>query len=100
VAVDPGDPRARPGDFAVEGSSRRRRRGEERRWTCCRGARKAILAVAASVLTAAYDVLRAGVAYRDLGPASLDRRDRTKTINRLLRRLHALGDELAPALAA
>jgi transposase len=65
-----------------------------------RGPKKAILAVAASMLTAAYYILRDHVPYRDLGPAHLDRRDRTKTINRLLRRLHDLGYDLAPAPAA
>lgn len=65
-----------------------------------RGPKKAILAVAASMLTAAYYILRDNVPYRDLGPAYLDRRDRTKTINRLLRRLHDLGYDLAPAPAA
>ena len=56
-----------------------------------RGAKKAILAVAASMLTAAYYMLRDGVEYRDLGAAHLDRRDKTKTINRLVRRLRDLG---------
>jgi transposase len=56
-----------------------------------RGAKKAILAVAASMLTAAYYMLRDGVEYRDLGSAHLDRHDRTKTINRLVRRLRDLG---------
>jgi transposase len=65
-----------------------------------RGPKKAILAVAASMLTAAYYMLRDGVAYRDLGPAYLDRRDRTRTINRLLRRRHELGYDLAPVPAA
>jgi transposase len=65
-----------------------------------RGPKKAILAVAASMLTAAYYILRDGVEYRDLGPAYLDRRDRMKTINRLLRRLHDLGHDLAQVSAA
>jgi len=56
-----------------------------------RGAKKAILAVAASMLTAAFHMLRDGVEYRDLGPAHLDRHDRTKTINRLVKRLRDLG---------
>jgi transposase len=56
-----------------------------------RGAKKAILAVAASMLTACYHMLRDGVQYRDLGPAHFDRRDRTKTIHRLMRRLEDLG---------
>ena len=65
-----------------------------------RGPKKAILAVAASMLTAAYYIQRDGVEYRDLGPAYLDRRDRMKTIHRLLRRLHDLGYNLAPVPAA
>ena len=56
-----------------------------------RGAKKAILAVAASMLTAAYYMLRDGVAYRDLGGQHFDRRDKTKTIHRLVRRLTELG---------
>jgi transposase len=56
-----------------------------------RGAKKAILAVAASMLTACYYMLRDATAYRDLGPAHFDRRDRTKTIHRLVRRLNDLG---------
>lgn len=56
-----------------------------------RGAKKAILAVAASMLTAAFHILRDGVEYRDLGPLHFDRRDKTKTINRLVKRLTDLG---------
>lgn len=56
-----------------------------------RGAKKAILAVAASMLTAIYFMLRDGVPYRDLGPQHFDQRQRTRTIRRLLRRLHDLG---------
>lgn len=56
-----------------------------------RGAKKAILAVAASMLTAAYFMLRDGVAYRDLGARHFDRHDKTKTIRRLVKRLYDLG---------
>jgi transposase len=65
-----------------------------------RGAKKAILAVAASMLTAAYFMLRDGVEYEDLGPDHFDRRDKTKTIRRLLKRLADLGcniDQVAHA---
>jgi transposase len=56
-----------------------------------RGAKKAILAVAASMLNASYFMLRDGVDYRDLGADHFDRFDRRKTIRRLVRRLEDLG---------
>lgn len=56
-----------------------------------RGAKKAILAVAASMLTAAYFMLRDSVPYRDLGPQHLDQRHRDSTVRRLLRKLQDLG---------
>jgi transposase len=59
-----------------------------------RGAKKAILAVAASMLTAAYYMLRDGVEYRDLGAGYFDSRDRVKVIARLVRRLSSLGCEV------
>ncbi len=59
-----------------------------------RGAKKAIIAVAASMLTAAYFMLRDGVAYRDLGPTHFDQRHRDSTIRRLVRRLTDLGYQL------
>jgi hypothetical protein len=43
------------------------------------------------MLTAAYFILRDAVTYNDLGADHLDPRDRTKTINRLVRRLRDLG---------
>jgi len=56
-----------------------------------RGAKKAIVAVAASMLTAASHMLKHGVAYQDLGADHFSRRDRSKVINRLVRRLNDLG---------
>jgi transposase len=56
-----------------------------------RGAKKAILAVAASMLTATFYILRDGVEYSDLGAQHFDRRDKSKTIRRLVRRLSDLG---------
>jgi transposase len=58
------------------------------------------MAVAASILTAAYIMLRDGVEYRDLGYDYFDRLNKTKTINRLVRRLHALGCEVELKAAA
>jgi transposase len=65
-----------------------------------RGAKKAILAVAASMLTATYFMLRDGVAYKDLGAEHFSRHDRTKTVQRLLRRLSDLGCNVALAQTA
>jgi transposase len=56
-----------------------------------RGSKKAVVAVAASMLTAIYFVLRDRVPYRDLGVSYFDRRDQTKIANRLRRRLESLG---------
>jgi transposase len=56
-----------------------------------RGPKKAIMAVAASMLTAAFHMLRDGVDYRDLGTDYFDRTDRVKTANRLVRKLTQLG---------
>jgi transposase len=58
-----------------------------------RGAKKAIIAVAASMLTAAYFILRDAVPYRDLGPNHFDKGHRERTIRRLIRRLKDLGCE-------
>ena len=64
-----------------------------------RGPKKAILAVAASMLTAIYFMLRDDVDYRELGASHFDRLDQKKTIGRLVRRLEELGCavELKPA---
>jgi transposase len=59
-----------------------------------RGAKKAIVAVAASMLTAAYHMLKNGVEYRDLGADHFTRRDKSKAIQRLVRRLNELGCEV------
>jgi transposase len=56
-----------------------------------RGAKKAAVAVAASILTSAYHVLRDRVDYRDLGRDYFDRRDTTRLASRLTRRLRQLG---------
>jgi transposase len=52
-----------------------------------RGAKKAILAVAASMLTAVWHMLHNQTDWHDLGAAHFDRANRKKTVNRLLKRL-------------
>jgi transposase len=56
-----------------------------------RGPRKAIIAVAASILTAAYFMLMRDTDYRDLGAAHFDRADRQKAARRLVHKLTELG---------
>lgn len=56
-----------------------------------RGPKKAIVAVAASMLTAAYFILRDGVDYHDLGGRYFAERDKQHLTNTLLRRLRDLG---------
>jgi transposase len=56
-----------------------------------RGPKKAICAVAASILTAAYHMLRDGTFYQDLGPDHLSRRTKGDRTVRLVRHLTALG---------
>jgi transposase len=56
-----------------------------------RGPKKAIIAVAASMLTAIYYILRDGVEYRELGGQFFERLDRTRVTQRLVKRLRDLG---------
>jgi transposase len=56
-----------------------------------RGAKKAIGAVAASILTAIYHMLIGGTLYHDLGPDHFDHRAKAAQTNRLLARLRNLG---------
>jgi transposase len=56
-----------------------------------RGAKKAILAVASSMLTAASFMLRDGVEYHDLGAHHFEQRDKEQLAKRLLQRLRDLG---------
>ena len=56
-----------------------------------RGPKKAILAVAASMLTAVYFMLRDGAEYHDLGPQHFAQRDKEQVTKRLLQRLRDLG---------
>ncbi len=61
------------------------------------GGKKAAVAVAASLLTAAFHMLRDGTAYQDLGGTYFDTRDKAKVTKRLLRRLKDLGVHVVPA---
>jgi transposase len=62
-----------------------------RRLLTRRGPQKAICAVAASILTAVYHMLKDGTAYEDLGPDHFSRRSKITHSQRLVRRLQQLG---------
>jgi transposase len=67
-----------------------------------RGAKKAIGAVAASILTSAYHMLKDGTCYEDLGTDHFDKRAKTKQTLRLVTRLQNLGFavQITPVAAA
>lgn len=56
-----------------------------------RGAKKAIMAVAASILTAIYHMLKDGTTYQDLGPHHFDRRSKERQTHHFVKRLLDLG---------
>jgi transposase len=64
-----------------------------------RGAKRAVVAVAASMLVAIYHLLKNRTEYVDLTAAHFDRRDKTRIANRLKKRLESLGYavQMAPA---
>jgi transposase len=68
-----------------------------RRLRARRGPKKAICAVAASILTAAYHMLRDGTFYQDLGPDHFDRRAKGDRTARLVKQLTALGYTVKPS---
>jgi transposase len=59
-----------------------------------RGPKKAVCAVAASMLTAAYHMVKNGTFYEDLGPDHFDRRAKQKHVLRLVQRIQNLGFEV------
>jgi len=67
-----------------------------------RGPQKAICAVAASILTAVYHILKNGTEHHDLGASYFDRRPLELKANRLVARLKKLGFnvQLQPAAEA
>ena len=65
-----------------------------------RGPKRAVVVVAASILTAAYFILRDGFPYHDLGPTYFDDRDRRSVLRRLTHRIEAPGYHVAVTPAA
>jgi len=65
-----------------------------------RGAKRAVVAVAHSLLTVIYYLLRDGRVYQDLGDNYFDERDREAATRHALRRLERLGYHVAIAPSA
>lgn len=65
-----------------------------------RGPKKAIIAVAASILGAVYAILKDDQVYRDLGADHFTRNDRMRTVTKLTQRLRQLGYEVELRAAA
>src|SRR2546425_614088 len=65
-----------------------------------RGQKRAIIAVAHSLLVAAFYIIRDGVEYRDLGAAHFDRLAPDKLTRMLVRRLERLGHKVTLEAAA
>jgi transposase len=65
-----------------------------------RGPKKAVLAVAASMLTDVYFMLRDGTEFHDLGDQYFAQQDKTRLTTRLLQRLRDLGVEVEVKNAA
>jgi transposase len=65
-----------------------------------RGPKKAAIAVAASLLTAAYHMLKDGTLHQDLGAEFLVKRDKARIAARLAKRIKDLGYEVSFATAA
>lgn len=71
-----------------------------RRLTARRGAKRAAVAVAHTILVIVYHLLTKHEAYRELGVAYFDERDRQRVERRLVHRLEALGYVVALQPAA
>jgi transposase len=65
-----------------------------RRLAARRGKKRAIVAVAHSLLIAAYHVLRDQIPYQDLGPQHFDRLNPTQLAQHLVKRLERLGHKV------
>lgn len=61
-----------------------------------RGAKRAAVAVAHTILVIAYHILSRGTTYQELGGDYFDRRSRDKLVNQLAKRLERLGYKVVP----
>jgi transposase len=71
-----------------------------RRLAARRGGKRALVAVAHTILIIAYRIIRDGTTYEDLGSNYFDERDRRATLRRSVQRLERLGYKVTVAAAA
>ncbi len=71
-----------------------------RRLAARRGAKRALVAVAHTILIIAYRIIRDGTTYEDLGSNYFDERDRRATLRRSVQRLERLGYKVTVEEAA
>lgn len=71
-----------------------------RRLAARRGGKRAIIAVAHTILAIAYHILKDGTEYADLGQNYFDERDKEAVIRREVRRLEKLGCKVTVEPAA
>jgi transposase len=62
-----------------------------RRLAAIRGSKRAVVAVASTILTIGYHMLQRGTTYQELGGDYFDKRNILRTTRRLVKRLEALG---------
>lgn len=65
-----------------------------RRLAALRGPKRALVAVANSILTAGYYILQRATTYQELGPDHFDKRNTVRATHRLVKRLEALGHKV------
>ena len=65
-----------------------------RRLAAARGMKRAVIAVAHTILNTGYHMLQRGTEYEDLGPNYFDQRHKLRTTKRLVKRLEALGHKV------
>jgi transposase len=65
-----------------------------RRLAALRGPKRALVAVASSILTAGFYMLQRGTMYEDLGPDYFDKHNVLRATRRLVKRLEALGHKV------
>lgn len=65
-----------------------------RRLAALRGSKRAVIAVASTILTIGYYMLQRGTTYQELGGDYFDKRNALRTTRRLVKRLEALGHKV------